>query len=367
MNTIQQSEGIKNAVEGAGTSFSIHYASESFSEAQNAPMAISAIAVYDLRSDAAMTFGRADVSGDPDQQERAILERFYGFLNSNRDANYFHWNMGTAEFGFEAIAKRYQYLFGTPPAISAPREQYNVDKIIRARYGEDYAPHGRFESVGRLNELDLRGFLPGAQEADSFKRELWGDLVRSTATKAKLIANLARLVANGELRTNSSGGRFAFAGGDLDAANTVIAIGERFAVVQRALRTREQSRPAIEFNDEYDDQYLMRAALALFFDDVRPEDYVPSYAGGRSRVDFLLPDYGLVVELKHTRDGLSDKSLGEQLLVDRERYVHAKSARHLLAVVFDPGRVLSNPAGLEKDLQRDVGSAALAVTVKIFH
>lgn len=367
MNIDQQAELIKGAVEGPGATFAIHYASESFSEAQDAPMSITAIAVFDLRTDSTTTFSRVDVSGEPLDQERALLERFYTFLTANRDANFLHWNMGTVEFGFEAIAKRYEYLATAPPPLVAPRERFNVDKIIRARYGENYAPHGRFESVGRLNELDLRGFLAGKEEAAAFKRAQWGDIARSAATKSKLIANIARLLVTGGLRTNSSAGRFKFAGGDLDAANTVIAIGERFANVQRTFRKRHGDRPPLTFDDEYDDQYLMRAALALFFEDIRPEDYVPDYAGGRSRVDFLLPEYGLVIELKHTREALTDKSLGEQLIIDRERYVNARTARHLIALVFDPDRVLENPSGLERDLQRDIGTAELAVTVRILH
>ena len=76
---------------------------------------------------------------------------------------------------------------------------------------------------------------------------------------------------------------------------------------------------------------------------------------------------GLVIELKHTRDVLTDKSLGEQLMIDRDRYVNARTARHMIALVFDPTRVLENSAGLERDLQRKVGTAELAVSVRIFH
>jgi hypothetical protein len=271
------------------------------------------------------------------------------------------------EFGFEALAKRHQFLSGLEPALISPPQQMNVDKMIRARHGEDYAPHRRFESISRLNDLDLRGFLQGGDEADAFKKERWGDIARSVATKSKLISRLFGHLVRSTLRTNSSAGRFAFAGEQLDAASAVVHVGEKFRDVQTALRRRHGSRAPLEFDDEYDDQYLFKALLALFFDDIRPEDYVPDYAGGRSRVDFLLPEHGLAIELKHTRDGLTDKSLGEQLIVDTARYAGASKARHLLALVFDPDRHLENPRGLEKDLQREHGSTDLAVTVRIFH
>jgi hypothetical protein len=90
--------------------------------------------------------------------------------------------------------------------------------------------------------------------------------------------------------------------------------------VQRSLRIRPQNRRPLEVSDEYDDQYLLRALLVQFFDDVRDEEFVSSYAGGKSRIDFVLPRYKLAVELKHTRDSLRDKELGEELMIDRDRY-----------------------------------------------
>jgi hypothetical protein len=357
---------VKATLESGGALFAIHYASESFFEAQSAPMAISAIAVQDVRAQTTTSFARVDVESDDEgERERAILDGFYAFLSANRDATFLHWNMGGVEFGLEAIAKRYRYL-GGDPSVVAPSAMANVDKLIRTRYGEDYAPHRRFESIARLNDLDLRGFMSGADEAAAFATSKWGDIARSSATKAKLIARLLQLLASGSLRTNSSAGRLEFGGETLDAAAVVVAIGEKWARIQRALRDRPQTREPLSFVDEYDDQYLLRGLLALFFEDVRPEDYVPEYAGGRSRVDFLLPDHGLAIELKHTRTGLTDRKLGEELVIDSARYIGAKNASHLIALVFDPTRELSNPVGLERDLQRDVGSAELAITVRIF-
>ena len=59
----------------------------------------------------------------------------------------------------------------------------------------------------------------------------------------------------------------------------------RFHKVARQLRTRHSNRVTIEVNDEYDVQDLLHAVLLLFFDDVRKEEWTPSYAGGASRQD----------------------------------------------------------------------------------
>ena len=56
-----------------------------------------------------------------------------------------------------------------------------------------------------------------------------------------------------------------------------------------------------EIKDEYDVQDLLNALLRLNFDDVRPEEYTPSYAGSSTRVDFLLKKEKIVIEVKKTR------------------------------------------------------------------
>jgi hypothetical protein len=67
-------------------------------------------------------------------------------------------------------------------------------------------------------------------------------------------------------------------------------------------------------------QDLLHAILKLHFDDVRPEEVTPSYAGRASRVDFYLPRERIVVEAKMTRANLGQKEVANQLLIDVARY-----------------------------------------------
>lgn len=90
----------------------------------------------------------------------------------------------------------------------------------------------------------------------------------------------------------------------------------------------------------------------IWFDDIRKEEWTPSYAGGSSRVDFLLKQERLVVEVKKARHGLGAKELGEELIVDIARYkVHPDCAR-LLCLIYDPDSLIRNPKGLEIDLSK---------------
>ena len=98
-------------------------------------------------------------------------------------------------------------------------------------------------------------------------------------------------------------------------------------------------------------------------EDVRREDYVPSYAGGASRIDFVLREPGLVIELKAASATLGARQLGEQILVDVGRYKRFPDARHLVCLVFDSGHYVDNPRGLENDLS--IITDGLPVTVSV--
>jgi hypothetical protein len=117
--------------------------------------------------------------------------------------------------------------------------------------------------------------------------------------------------------------------------------------------------------DEYDDQYVVHALLALFFDDIRAEEHTPSYAAGSSRIDFLLPEHGLAIELKHSRASMSDKQLADELIIDKSRYAVHPSVTHLVALVMDLDRKLTNPRGMEKQLSESHSDSSLTVTIKI--
>lgn len=105
-----------------------------------------------------------------------------------------------------------------------------------------------------------------------------------------------------------------------DAVAELENVFNKFHKIARQLRTRHDNRPTLEVNDEYDVQDLLHSLLLLHFDDVRPEERTPSYAGGAARADFLLKDHQIVIEVKKTRPSMTAKDLGEELIIDREKY-----------------------------------------------
>lgn len=100
-------------------------------------------------------------------------------------------------------------------------------------------------------------------------------------------------------------------------------------------------------------QYLLRGLLVLEFEDVRAEEWTPSYAGGASRMDFLLRRERIVIEAKHTRDGLGSKELGDELAIDIVKYRSHQNCGTLFCFVYDTDGRVKNPRGLEDDLSHD--------------
>lgn len=127
-------------------------------------------------------------------------------------------------------------------------------------------------------------------------------------------------------------------------------ICDRFHGISRRLRNRYDNRQTIEVEDEYDVQDLMHALLTLDFEDIRREEWTPSYAGGSARLDFLLKNHSIVIEVKKTRKGLGEKQVGDQLLVDIGRYQVHENCTSLICFVYDPEGRIGNPTGLESDL-----------------
>lgn len=133
--------------------------------------------------------------------------------------------------------------------------------------------------------------------------------------------------------------------------DTIERILERFPEIVDSINRRHGKRPGFPIDDEYDVQDLLRSVCLAFFDDVRDEEPVPSFAGKSSRVDLFLKDEARFIEVKMTRDGLRDKQLGDQLSIDIPQYGEHPGCERLFCFVYDPGRFVSNPKGLARDLE----------------
>lgn len=138
------------------------------------------------------------------------------------------------------------------------------------------------------------------------------------------------------------------------ASQLIEEILEKFHAVLREIGHRHGNRPSFEINDEYDVQDFLRGLLRLHFDDVRDEEWTPSYAGGSARMDLLLKNEQIVIEVKMVRKGISEKKIREQLIIDKAYYKEHKDCKKLYCFIYDPEGRIKNPKGFERDLSDKV-------------
>lgn len=141
-------------------------------------------------------------------------------------------------------------------------------------------------------------------------------------------------------------------------------ICDRFHLVVRQMSSRHDNRNTLDVKDEYDVQDLFHALLRLHFDDIRPEEWTPSYAGTSARMDFLLKNEQIVVELKKTRSGLGAKEVGNQLIDDIARYQAHPDCAILVCFVYDPDGRIANPRGIENNLSPETDALRVQVMIR---
>ena len=98
-------------------------------------------------------------------------------------------------------------------------------------------------------------------------------------------------------------------------------IFNRFTRVVRQLRSRHDNRETLTIKDEYDVQDLLHALLVLHFDDVRAEEWTPSYAGGCERMDL--------------------------------KYKVHPDCKQLYCFIYDPDGYLGNSSAIKNDLEKN--------------
>jgi hypothetical protein len=138
----------------------------------------------------------------------------------------------------------------------------------------------------------------------------------------------------------------------------------RFHLVARQLRQRHANRPTLDISDEYDVQNLLHSLLRLYFDDIRTEEWTPSYAGGSSRMDFLLKEEQIVIEVKKTRVGINDRELGKQLIEDKAKYKQHPDCKKLICFTYDPEGRINNPKGIQNDLNKQEDEFEVEIVIK---
>ena len=148
-------------------------------------------------------------------------------------------------------------------------------------------------------------------------------------------------------------------------------IFDRFHTLFTKLCTQHHGSQKLKINgwdplttNEYDVHYALHALLSIYFDDIKPEEQTPSYAGSHARVDFFLRNEQIFIEVKKTRDNRRDTQVANELIQDIHRYKTHPGCKILVCFVYDPGRYIQNPTQLENDLSNDDDNIPVMVFIR---
>lgn len=181
-----------------------------------------------------------------------------------------------------------------------------------------------------------------------------------------------RVIPNGEAQLTTSG--HAATPLEMHEPSRPSSLEELLLVIIRGLPRamhplthRRKGATSLTIESEYDLQDLLHSQLRPWIADIRAEEFVPSYAGSATRMDFLLPAHCLVLEVKRVRDRIHSKRIGEELIVDIEHYRKHPKCGRLWCVIYDPLQLIANPAGMIADLEgeriRNDGSVHVRVLI----
>lgn len=147
----------------------IHYSCEAFdNRATGQSPRITSIAVRRLDSGQTKSFSIhaiAEERGIPlsaigshyNALEKEMLEQFYRYVSEAGEANYLHWNMRDANYGFEAIEHRLHVLGGQPHSIPE-RQRFDLARMLQELYGNEYIGDPKLQNIAEKNNMTMLGF-----------------------------------------------------------------------------------------------------------------------------------------------------------------------------------------------------------------
>lgn len=135
---------------------------------------------------------------------------------------------------------------------------------------------------------------------------------------------------------------------------------EKFHLIVRYLKNRKKGKRKnklynpLLIEEEMDAQYLFKALLSLNFNNIQDEESTPSTGGINSRIDFLLPEDKIGIEIKMTSSTLKNDKLTEQLNDDIIKYKKHPKCKTLIFFIYNPGNHIINSNGFEKDYTKNI-------------
>jgi len=145
---------------------------------------------------------RVDIDTNYDKLEALMLEDYFEYVRNHHNAYWLHWNMTNINYGFEALAHRYEVLTGKRAPIIEDIKRFNLSTMILAVYGRDCVEHPRMRRLMELNGGIDRDYLEGKDEVEAFNNKEYLKLHKSTMHKAYWFSHMLHLLKMNKINTS---------------------------------------------------------------------------------------------------------------------------------------------------------------------
>ncbi len=125
---------------------------------------------------------------------------------------------------------------------------------------------------------------------------------------------------------------------NLSAKDIVLQILSNFQnATNKVTQTRRAGKSSFIVQDEYDVQDLIYSMLKGIFPTMKDEDPVPRQGAKSTKIDLILREEGILIEIKMIKASDSnEKEFVEQLKTDIQSYHQSAWLRHLICFIYDP-------------------------------
>ncbi|WP_425629622.1 hypothetical protein [Cellulophaga lytica] len=107
--------------------------------------------------------------------------------------------------------------------------------------------------------------------------------------------------------------------------------------VQKIIKNRRKGHPEFAIKDEYDVQDILYVIIKSIFPNMRDEDPIPKVGGKSTKIDLILREEKILIEVKMIKETDSNEThFIEQLKVDFESYHKCVWLEKLFCFVYDP-------------------------------
>lgn len=150
---------------------------------------------------------------------------------------------------------------------------------------------------------------------------------------------------------------------DQSAVYRIEKIFNRFGEMVIPLQERQGDKEPLTMDKEVDVQYYLHSLLKLHFDDVRREPHTERHSSVSPRIDFLINNETIGIEVKRASSTRKERDLRTELSEDKEQYRLDTNIDTLLVFVYDPDKQIENKAEFESSFEQDSPQMTTRVTV----